>query len=52
MRILGSVAVPVLLESDSRVRNVVVRVVEDPPCGFVSGADYFRFNSSTLAFAP
>ena len=41
MRILGSTVVPVLLESDSRVRNVVVRVVKDLPYGFIFGADYF-----------
>ena len=52
MRILGSAVVPVVLESDSRVRDVVVRVVEDLPYGFIFGADYFRRNRSTLEFAP
>ena len=52
MRILVSAVVPVLLESDYRVRNVVVRVVEDLPYGFIFGADHFRRNHSTLEFAP
>ena len=43
---------PVPLESDSRVRNVVVRVVEDLPYGFIFGADYVRRNRSTLELAP
>lgn len=50
MRMLGSVPIPALLESDSRVRNVKLRVVEDLPYGFISGAECFRANRSTLAF--
>ena len=52
MRILGSVVVPVLLESDSRVRDVAVRVVEDLPYDFIFGADFFRSNCSMLEFTP
>ena len=52
MRVLGFVAVPVLLESDSRVQNVVVCVVEGLLYGFIFGQNYFEFLSSTLAFAP
>ena len=50
MCILGSVEVSVLLESNLRVRNVVVRVEEDLPNSFSFGAEYFRSNGSTLAF--
>lgn len=39
-----------LLKSDSWVRNVVMRVIEDLPYGYISGADYFRSNGSKLAF--
>ena len=39
--ILGSVTVLVRLESDSRVRDVVVRVVDDLPYRFIFPAEYF-----------
>lgn len=52
MRILGSVPVPVLLANDSRVRTVVVRVVQALPYAFILGADFFRTHFSTIDFRP
>ena len=52
MGILGSVAIPVLLETDFRVQNVMVRVVEDLPYCFIFGADYFEAIHSRLESSP
>ncbi|CAB1118123.1 unnamed protein product [Ectocarpus sp. CCAP 1310/34] len=51
MRILGSVALPVLFDSDARVRDVEVHVVDGLPYGFIVGADFFRRNASVLDFS-
>ena len=52
MRILGSVALPVLFDGDARVRDVEVRVVDGLPYGFIVEADFFRRNASVLDFGP
>ena len=52
MRILGSVALPVLFRGDARARAVETRVVEGLPYAFIVGADFFRKNGSLLDFRP
>ena len=51
MRILGSVALPVLFDGDARVRDVELRVVDGLPYGFIVEADFFRRNASVLDFS-
>ncbi|CAB1099718.1 unnamed protein product [Ectocarpus sp. CCAP 1310/34] len=51
MRILGSVALPVLFDGDARVGDVEVRVVDGLPNGFIVGADFFSRNASVLDFS-
>lgn len=52
MRIVGSATVLLPLTADPRVRNVVVRVVEDIPYGLILSADYSRSNVGGLDVAP
>lgn len=42
MRIVGSVVVPILFINDDRVRDEMVRVVEDLPYGFIQGAEILQ----------
>ena len=50
MRIFGHVTIPIMFDSDSRVRNVTVRVVDGLPYGFIIGAEYLRRNKSCLLY--
>lgn len=50
IRILGAAHVPLMFESDSKVSEVQVRVVEDRPYAFVPGSEYFNAHRSTFDF--
>ena len=49
MQILGSTVLPIVFPPEDRVRNILVRVVEDRPNGFISGASFFRANGSVIS---
>ena len=51
MKIAGSCKLPLVFTPENRVREVLVRVVEDLPYGLIIGAAFVRKKGSVISFA-